>query len=438
LVATRGSETVERKHWSLIPETEDEWLSEKEVLDGFEPALARAVERCMALAPQGIMLSGGVDSVTIAALASEYGRRRALPPLVAMSGRTGDAVAPDEQMQSDVAHALGLPHIVATTPEWTNGRDRIVLALEMAKDLPAPSRVYWVGTYSAFYRRAVAHGLHVVLSGAGGDNWLGVADVHAADLLSRFRLVQLFRFLRASAETGGRPLSNALVRLLWTGGLRPHVDTRWAQVAPTRKQRYHLRKWRERLPQWVCPDADLREELVQNLVARRTPPLTDGGRVPASYYLHSLRTMANAYMHYEYETAHHVEHLTGLRVLSPYHDRALVTFFNHISPRVLLHGTRYKGLLRPLVAKHLPNLGLENQRKAYPRRHRDKTLAAVRQSIAQVWSGERFEALGRLGVVNAAAAQREVEHVGQCGFEEIGALFALLHADRWVRIHAGM
>jgi len=41
------------------------------VNEQFEPTLIGAVSRCMELDPEGIMLSGGLDSVTIAALAGE-------------------------------------------------------------------------------------------------------------------------------------------------------------------------------------------------------------------------------------------------------------------------------------------------------------------------------------------------------------------------------
>ena len=81
-----------------------------------------------------------------------------------------------------------MPHLVSTTPEWTEGRDDVSLSLEATDQLPSPSRVYWVGTSSRFYRRTSAQRLNVLLTGAGGDNWLGVADTHAADLMRNGQL----------------------------------------------------------------------------------------------------------------------------------------------------------------------------------------------------------------------------------------------------------
>ena len=192
-------------------------------------------------------------------------------------------------------------------------------------------------------------------------------------------------------------------------GFARSLTPRASRFAPERKARYHRRKWRERLPAWLCPDRDLREELVERLLNRRTPGLTASGSAPRSYYRHSLRSAPNPYMHYENETAHHIETSCGLRLLSPYHDRRLVSFLNRISPRALVRDDRYKGLLRPIVAKRLPQLGLERQRKHYSDEGQQRALSDLRQSIAKVWGDGRFDRLESLGVVSSAAASGEIE-----------------------------
>jgi len=426
----------ERKYWDPLPDDDESWLPDDEATEGFEPALIRAVARCMDLGAQGIMLSGGVDSVTIAALAAEHWTARSAPPLVAVSGRTGRALSYEEVMQTQVTEVLAMPHVVSTTPEWTEGRDDVSLSLEATDQLPSPSRVYWVGTSSRFYRRTSAQRLNVLLTGAGGDNWLGVADTHAADLIRNGQLVQLARFMRADVATGGASLRSSAQRLLWTSGLRPLVDSQASRFAPGRKASYHRRKWRERLPAWLCPDRELREELVERLLNRRTPGLTPSGAVPRSYYRHSLRSVPNPYMHYENETAHHIETSCGLRLLSPYHDRQLVSFLNRISPRALVQGDRYKGLLRPIVARRLPQLGLERQRKHYSDESQQRALSDLRQSLAKAWGDGRFDRLERLGVVNSGAATCEIERHHEQGFNDLVPMFIVMSAERWLGVHA--
>ncbi|MCC7007768.1 MAG: hypothetical protein IT184_03035 [Acidobacteria bacterium] len=433
LVATAGGTPTEHRHWDPLPADDEPWLPEAQVLDEFEPALTRAVERCLSLTPQGIMLSGGVDSVTIAALACAHLRAHGQPPLVAVSGRTGGPLSSEEVMQSRVTAALGMPHVISTTPEWRRGRDHVRLSLDVTPELPSPSNVYWVGTYTGFYRRTAADGLRVLLTGSGGDNWLSVGDAHAADLLARGRGVQLYRFLRSDMTTGGAALNEVLYRRLWAFGIRPHVDVWWARLAPARKRRYHRRRWEERLPAWLAPDRELREDVIERLLARRTPALAADGRAPRSHYRHALRSYANPYMHHENETAFHVDALCGVRLLSPYHDKRLVSFFNRIAPATLVHGTRYKGLLRPVVARHLPSLGLDRQRKDYPADHAAEELAALRSSITAVWPDYQFDILAGLGVVDASRLSAERGAFHRAGFDGLARMYGLLSAERWLQ-----
>jgi asparagine synthetase B (glutamine-hydrolysing) len=430
---TRDGDVTEHKYFDPLPDDGEPFLPADRVLAEFEPALGRAVERCVALEPQGIMLSGGVDSVTVAALAVEVLKGRASEPLVAVSGRSGGPLSDEEVMQSRVAAALSMPHVISTRPEWLEGQDPVRRSLAMTSDLPSPGFVHWVGTYTGFYRMTAREGLTVLLTGAGGDNWLSVADAYAADLLRRLEIGRLYRFLKSDLTTGGRTLSNVARRRLWAFGARPLLDSAWAALASTSKHRYHRRHWEAQLPQWLCPDRSLREALVDSLLLRRTPSLTAGGRLPASYYRHSLRSYANPYMHHENENAFHVSAMCGLRLLSPYHDRRLVSFFMRIHPEVLIHGDRYKGLLRPVVARHLPHLGLERQKKAYPQAEQQRALEGLRQSMTAAWSDYSFDVLEGLGIVDASGLRRSQTTFAGADFEGIARSYGLMSAERWLR-----
>ena len=426
----------EHRYWEPMPADDEPLLSEHEVHDRFEPALADSVRRCLALGAQGIMLSGGVDSVTIAALAAGQLASAGQPPLVAVSGRTGYRLAPEEEMQSKVAAALGMPHRVSTMLEWIGERDPLRMSLDLVPHLPAPTDVWWVGTYTEFYRRTAAEGWNVLLTGAGGDNWLGVADAHAADLMRNLRVGELYRFVRADVRTGGSSVRDMARRLLWAGGMRWHLDSAWARLAPQSKASFHRRKWTERLPPWLAPDRQLHGELLDKLIGRRTPSLTPERRAPRSYYLHSLRTLDNPYLHHEYETAFHIESQCGLRLLSPYHDRRLVTFFNRIPPRVLIHGGRYKGLLRPVVSRHLPGLGLEDQRKDYPADIQKRKLEEIRQSMSGLWPAFSVDTLDRLGVIESRKVKLQGQDSRQLTFGSIARLFTIMSAEKWVKNNA--
>jgi len=433
LQVTDAGAASEHEYWDPLPGDDEAWLPDARALEEFEPSLARSVARCMTLQPQGIMLSGGVDSVTIAALAMKYVRERDLKPLVAVSARTGYALSGEERMQTVVAEALAMPIDISTTLEWRAGRDNVSLSLEVAGDLPSPTRVWWVGTYTRFYKRTAALGLNVLLTGAGGDNWLGVAERHAADLLRAGRLAELVRFAKADVGTGGSSMGRSLRRLFWAHGVRPHLEVWWATLAPRQKTSYHRRRWHARLPVWLCPERKEREALVERLLETRTPALASTGGSPKSYYRHYFKSLRNPYLHYENETAFHIESATGLLLLSPYHDRTLVSFLNRISPQLLLHGTRYKGLLRPVVGKYLPGLGLENQRKGYERDDQARELREFRDGLVRAWPGCPFHALGALGLVDERLAAREIDGIEKEGFPRLGRMFAMMSHEQWVR-----
>jgi hypothetical protein len=290
-----------------------------------------------------------------------------------------------------------------------------------------------------FYRQTAAENIRVLLTGAGGDNWLSVADTHVADLLRSLRLVQLAEFFKAAMGTGGMPVRTSLRRLLWANGVRPHLHSLWALLAPASKHRYHYRQADTHLPEWLCPDKHLRAELLSCLLGRQTPPLSRSGALPRSQYRHSLRAAPNPYMHYENETAHHIESACGLRLLSPYHDRQLVSFLNRISPRLLIHEGRYKGLLRPVVAKRLPALGLERQRKLYPRDEREYFKNALSRSVASNWSGRQFNCMDRLGIVDKALLKRATaRNFSTLSSDALAKMFILLGAEEWVLVHAAV
>src|SRR4029453_3298444 len=118
LVADSGLALQEHKYWEPMPADEEPWLTADAVHDQFEPALMGAVARCMELQPRGIMLSGGVDSVTVAALAAQYASVHGGWPLAAVCGRTGGPLSYEEEMQSRVIERLQMPPFISTTGEW--------------------------------------------------------------------------------------------------------------------------------------------------------------------------------------------------------------------------------------------------------------------------------------------------------------------------------
>jgi asparagine synthase (glutamine-hydrolysing) len=425
----------EHRYFSPWPDDGEPDLTEAECHEQLEPTLIGAVERRMALAPSGIMLSGGLDSVTIAALATDFTAAHGLPPITAVSGRQDGDHDIEAPFQDATAGALGLPQVAARESEWIRGRNIVDLSLEAIPELPAPSRTYWVGGYMAFYRFTAERNVNVLLTGSGGDNWVSVGNAYAADCLRRVELSRLARFVRSYTGTGGLSLRRALEILVWSGGFRVLLDSFSARYVPRSKARYHRWRSRQALPDWICPDPKLREALADTVLAQRPPSLSHEGRVPSNYLRHEQRSVVNPYYQYEFEIGFHIESTCGLRLLSPYHDRRLIRFLNRVPAEVLLLGSKYKGLLRLIAERRLPGLGLKTQQKVYSASVRDSILDNLRVGTARVWSPDACERLSKLGVVEAEKLRSRFEAPAERGLNDLITMSALLSANRWAGNH---
>ncbi len=387
------------------------------------------------------MLSGGLDSVTIAALAAEYSTEHGTPLITAVSGRSGDGASltgGEEPMQTATTAALGMRHILMKEAEWTGGQNDVEMSLDVVPELPAPSRIYWVGSYMAFYRRTAAQQVRVLLTGSGGDNWVSVGNAYAAESMRRLRLGQLARFVRSYTDTGGLSMRAAAETLLWSGGVRVLLDAWAAKVMPGVKGQYHRRRAVAALPDWLCPDPGLRAAVRDTRLAQRPASLTTGGKVPASFYRHEQRAVVNPYYVYEFELGFHIESACGLRLLSPYHDRRLVRFLNAVPPQVLLDGARYKGLLRPVADRRLPALDLGSQRKVYGPEVIDAHRRNLWQGISAAWPKLKgFPRLAALGVVDPERASRHFDLTRELASDSLVEMFALMSAEQWLAHHAG-
>ena len=83
------------------------WADEEE-LENFDALLDQAVDRCLALGPTAIYLSGGLDSISVAAVATDRARNRGLNDPLALSLHFPEPQSNEEKVQRGVARELGL------------------------------------------------------------------------------------------------------------------------------------------------------------------------------------------------------------------------------------------------------------------------------------------------------------------------------------------
>jgi asparagine synthase (glutamine-hydrolysing) len=370
LRASRAERTVHRV-WPLVPSTGIDWVGPDE-LGRFDELFEQAVSRCLGQGPAGIYLSGGLDSVSVAAVAVDLCRRQGRPIPQALS-LGFPPPANEEPIQKQVAHDLGISQVLMPMVEAVAPRGLIASALEVSARRPAPLLNLWAPAYHRLGLEGKARGCQVILTGNGGDEWLEVSPMYAADLLRQGNLLGLYRFWSSMCRSWGTsPLTLARV-IFWKFGARPLLGrlARTLLGGPEgwimpRLWRRNAKRW---IPAWVAPGADLREQLYwrsqQN--TRRTLALWEQGRELSprhGFYLGELlRLLTNGDLVTELEEFVETGREMGMPLLHPYWDAELVRFLYRIPPEVLYAGGRSKALVRQMLARRFPRLGFERQRK---------------------------------------------------------------------------
>src|SRR5215210_5773343 len=220
LTVGADGKTLER-YWDL-PEQDERLVggAGDEEQERFDELLEQAVARCLP-GPTGIYLSGGLDSVSVAALATELADRSGLPRPYALSLVFEHETCNEESVQRDVARRLGLEQTILPVRGALGGRSLLESALEMSAERPAPMLNLWSPAYRYLALDARRRGREVILTGNGGDEWLEFPVKFAATLIRRGDILRLYRIWQSMQRS--YPLSKSRVawNLLWTFGTRP-------------------------------------------------------------------------------------------------------------------------------------------------------------------------------------------------------------------------
>lgn len=355
-----------RRYWDPAPGGEVNWTGPAEI-ERFDELFDRAVKRCLSFGPTGIFLSGGLDSVAVAAAAIDLSRKEQCALPLALSLVFPHPESNEEKVQRSVAQQLGLPQVVKSFFEATGENGLLRPGLAMNRYLPAPLLNTWLPAYTALAREGTRRGCKIILTGSGGDEWLGVGPFLAADLLRAFDLLGMYRLwsgMRLSYRISGFAL---LRSLLWKYGAKPLL------LPPTYRLVKRAAPWaikaRHRLspeppqwipPKWVAPDPVLRRQFEERAEQ------TNGSNSPGSgshYVQAGKKSLDHQMLSWEQEELFEVYRRIGVRLLQPFWDADLVDLLFRMPPFALNQGGRSKGLIRESVARRFPDLGFERQRK---------------------------------------------------------------------------
>jgi asparagine synthase (glutamine-hydrolysing) len=250
LRVSRGGREL-RRWWDPSPSGPSGWVREDE-LGRFDELLDQAVSRCLAGGPTAIYLSGGFDSVSVAAVAADASRRQGLPAPVALSLAFPGPECSEEDVQRRVAADLGFPQLMVPFGEAVGQAGLLAAALDMCGTWPAPMLNPWRPAYFHLGLQGKGRGCEAILTGGGGDEWLTVSSYYMADLLRAGDVAGAYRFLVAMLRSYGLPRLAMLRYIGWLAGLRPllalHARRLLRPVAPGLMRAYWHRRARQPVP----------------------------------------------------------------------------------------------------------------------------------------------------------------------------------------------
>jgi asparagine synthase (glutamine-hydrolysing) len=424
-----------RRYWNPAPEgREVQWVRDDEAMDLFEATLSEAVSRCLHRGSSAICLSGGLDSISIASFAAEITSREGLPTPRALSvefpdpDRTGEAA-----MQRRIAAHLGMPHSMMTLHEALGGDGLLPRALEVTRTWPVPLLGIFSPAYFTLIEEAKQDGRTVVMTGAGGDNWLSVALELAGDLLGRLDIVGLVRLWYTYQRSYRTPRSLLMRRILWRYGARNVLvgvgQRSLGRIAPGAVRSQTRRQVERSLPDWLASDPRLRSELVELATSRK---IEEPKPIPGGFYVNEIRrSLDHPILAVDLEEAFEKGKRLGVEIRLPYFDADLVDLLCRIHPRVLTKGDRSKSLVRQSMASRLAGLGLERQKKITTGNFWPQKL----EEATTHWNEyDGVPALGELGIVDAPAVRTWIDTMlAEKRPTAVPFVWELLDHEAWVR-----
>ena len=428
------------RSWGLDEPGSEMRLASEDELEQFDHLLEQAIDRCLESGPAGIFLSGGLDSVSIAAFAVDRSLRRELPAPWALSLAFPGPDVNEEVVQHGVAQTLGLPQLMVPLDQATGPLGLVGAALRMNSRLPAPIQHFWLPAYCYLGAEARRRGCRVIMTGGGGDEWLTVDPIYAADLIAGCDAPKLYQLLVNFHRSYKLPLLPMLRSVLWTNGLRPlalaPVRRVLRRAAPEIVRSHRRRRILQSTPDWVVPDARLRRAMQLRTELSIDRDLSQIGSERLGFYWDRARSgLDRSMLAMENEECFESWRMMGVRELLPFWDPDLIKLLYRIPPEFLNRGGRSKGLVRDMLARRFPHLGFERQKKVV-------AIDFFRSAIMRQGPGAWKElggapALAGLGIVDARKLSAAMEQIFSGNqIQAAGRVWDVLNVEAWLQAHS--
>jgi hypothetical protein len=407
-----GKQTT--RYWNPAPPGQAIRWTGDDVLEHFASAFDHAIDRCLQSGPSGIFLSGGLDSISVAAGAADRARARGDRTPRALSLAMPDPDCDERETQSGVAGALGLPFHLVEFSDAVGPRGVVAMGIELGQSLSSPLLNFWAPAY-------------LTLAAAGArDEWLSVSPYLSADLLARGDLRGWWQFFRAFQRSYRHSLWGHAKLCTWTFGFRPLASRTLARAMGAAWQRRREAKVTVNDPAWIAPDTALKA--LQRARAGQTVETADPAQ---GFYVREMHGgLDHPLTSWELEEQYEFGKRAGQTFLHPYWDADLVDILYRTPPALLMHGGRAKGLVRGPLARRFPSVGLERQKKV-PGTGFYRTLVGTHLPNAAAEIGD-CRTLADLGIITGTAA-REYQSPS---FGTATNRWDVINLEAWVRANS--
>jgi asparagine synthase (glutamine-hydrolysing) len=311
-------------------------VSRGELMERIRSALGEAVaRRTTADAPIGILMSGGLDSTSVAALAHRISSDGAR----AFSATFPDYPHIDESAWIDALESqLGLPGVsLAAGPQGI-----LASGLEHLAEWGLPLHAWSEPWTQPLLRRAAEMGVTAMLSGEGGDELFGSRMLLTADLMRRGRPIAAARFARGLPEAGGRAPRRVLAQVLWRFGVQGMPAARLEAI-------WHATRRGSDTPWWAS------REMARLL--RKVPEPTWRNTEGPRWWAHLSHALTEGV--HGYGVLDHLRRRTeqaGLEARHPLLDLDLLELMLQVPPMLCSEGRLTRPLLREAMAGISPDV----------------------------------------------------------------------------------
>ena len=417
------------RYWDPRRRTRLDYLNEEETVELLERTLTDATRMVIGDRPTSVFLGGGVDSALVAAFAVEHCRTIGIEPPHAMILRFPEVKDDESKVAAMIAKELGLERTLVLLTDASQG-SVVNAGLDVSTRYWSPVFSPWSGAYARMTADSAEAGRPVVLSGDGGNDYLELPWLWAADLLRRGKIGQAWRFWRAQGVYLERSIP--VRKMLWHNGgralARDALLTPLWHVAPGVVRAARRRRARAELPDWIPVDQRLRDGVAE-LWADSQPP---------SWGSHLNRGWG--YRLYDPYTSEVFEKklvdrvTTGAIAASPFYDDRVISTLVRARPETIFHSQRVKGIAHRLLRGRLSAETLARIRTTDPRDYFHGLV--VREVVPRLGQEGAIQALEQLHILSRVRLNSAVAKLGKGvdpDYDIDGYLWRLLAAEAWLK-----